>query len=120
MESRPSLDIVQLVVTMVTRDRVLEENEHRMLNRILVRLGLSVHEVDDILPLEDLGEAAERFRRLPEESRAATLEMLVEAALADGEVVEAERELLVVIAEAMGVDREQTEAAVARRLGAAR
>lgn len=120
MDPKQSRDVVQLIAGMIAKDNVLQPVERVFMNRVMARVGLSVHDVDDILPLCDAVEAAARFRQLPEELKASTLELLIEAALADGEVVEPERELLVAIAEAMGVSRPQIDAAIARRLPATR
>ena len=116
MDPKQSLTVCQLVAGMIARDNILERAERQFLNRVIARMGLSVHDVDDILPILEPAEAVARFQALPEEARAATLEMLLEAAMADGKVVEPEREMLVAVAAVMGVDREQIDAAIARRL----
>ncbi len=115
MDPKLGLRVSQLVAGMIARDNRVLPSESRFLNRVLARLGQSVHGVDDVLPIVDETEAAAEFGQLPAEVRSETLELLLEAALADGEVVEAERELLVAVAAVMGASRDEIDAAIARR-----
>jgi DnaJ-domain-containing protein 1 len=103
---------------MIAKDNVLKPAERMFLNRAMARLHLAVHDVDDVRPICDSAEAVARFRELPPEVKGSTLELLIEAAIVDGEVAEEERSLLVDIAGAMGVDRQAIEATLARRLAA--
>lgn len=118
MDPAQSLTVCQLVAGMIARDNVLERAERRFLGRVVALMGLSVHDLDDIVPILEPAEAVERFQALPSEVQGSTLDILLGAALADGAVVEPEREMLVAVAAAMGVDRGQIDAAIAKRLAA--
>jgi uncharacterized tellurite resistance protein B-like protein len=105
--------VCRLVAGLVVADDDFSPEEEAFIERVLARFGIDDRAV--IFPIVDRSEAAEIVRALPASVHEEALAALVEAAVADGKVVDEERGYLRTVAEAMGV----ATADVERRIAAA-
>jgi 2-hydroxychromene-2-carboxylate isomerase len=103
VDDRTARRVYQLVSGILVSDDQLALPEAQLLDKMLARLGLPASVKGELFP-SDAGEAAEQMRRLPEEVQREALALLIEAALADGKIVDNERRYLSAVARAMGVD----------------
>ena len=107
--------VAQLVAGIVVTDDVLDPAEERFVDKMLDELGIASDERAVIFPILDGDEAAEALARMPAAVHEEVIERLVQAAAADGVIVEEEVAYLVAVGRAAGVD----EAAIRARLAAA-
>ncbi len=107
--------ICQLVAGILVSDEHLSAPEESFLQRVFARFGLPPEEWGSIAPVA-AGPASAELRALPRDLQAKVLALLVEAALADGEVDVRERVFLLVAAAALQIDADQLEQRIAARL----
>lgn len=111
--------VAQLVAGIVVADDVLDPSEERFVDKMLDELGIASEERAVIFPILDGGEAAEALARMSPAIQAEVVEMLIQAAAADGEIVPEEEEYLAAVAAVAGVDdealKQRLDAAVAAR-----
>ncbi len=113
MEAELARTVCRLVAGLVVTDDDFAPEEEAFIDRMLARFGVGDREA--IFPIVSSEEAAAKVRELPPAVQQEALVALVEAAVADGKVVDEERGYLVSVGEAMGLDA----AAVERRIVAA-
>ena len=113
MEAELARSVCRLVAGLVVSDDDFAPEEEAFIERMLARFEVGDREA--IFPIVAREEAAEKMRELPPWVQEEALLALVEAAVADGKVVDEERGYLVAVGEAMGLD----EAAIARRIDGA-
>jgi len=106
--------VCRLVAGLVVSDDDFSPEEEDFIGRILVRFGIGDREI--IFPILDRSEAAAAVRALPAAVQEEALAVLIEAAVADGKVVDEERAYLNVVGEAMGLGPAAVDARVARAL----
>lgn len=116
MDQNLNRQICQLIAGIVVADDDLDPQESAFIDRMLVRFGIPLEDRDVIFPIVDKDEAAEKIRALPEDVQQQTLELLVEAATADGKVVPEERAYLDAVAEILNEDETALENLIAQYL----
>jgi uncharacterized tellurite resistance protein B-like protein len=107
--------VCRLVAGLVVSDDDFSPEEEDFIGRILVRFDISDRQV--IFPIVDRSEAAAAVHALPAAVQEEALAVLIEAAVADGKVVDEERVYLHVVGEAMGLGAAAVDAQVAKALG---
>jgi uncharacterized tellurite resistance protein B-like protein len=104
--------IGRLVAGIVVADGDFDPTEDFFLDRLLERLGLGDRSA--IEPLPDASQAAIEMAGLSPEERDAAFTLLLEAALADGQVVTSERVYLLAVGAALGLDGDAVEERIER------
>jgi uncharacterized tellurite resistance protein B-like protein len=110
--------VCRLVAGLVVADDDFSPEEEAFVERVLRRFDIEDRAV--IFPIVDRSEAADIVRALPPAVQEEALAALVEAAVADGKVVDEERGYLRTVAEAMGVASGEVERRIAAALAAKR
>jgi uncharacterized tellurite resistance protein B-like protein len=108
--------VCRLVAGLVVSDDDLSPEEDAFIDRILQRF--EVADRSEIFPIVDRSEAAACVRVLPAAVRDEALALLIEAAVADGKVVDEERSYLHTVGDAMGVSAAAVDARVQKALAA--
>jgi uncharacterized tellurite resistance protein B-like protein len=98
-----------LVAGILVADDALTATEGGFINRLFERLGFDPSERGKTFPIVDGDEAAEALASLPADARDEALALLMEAAMADGVVVDKERRHLVKVAASLGLDEAQVD-----------
>jgi uncharacterized tellurite resistance protein B-like protein len=106
--------VCQLIAGIIVADDDLDPAESAFIDRVLLRFGIPLDEREVIFPIVATAEAVARVHELPVEVQGEALELLVEAAAADGKIVPEERNYLKAVAKAMGRDERQLAEMVAR------
>lgn len=115
MDEETRRTVCQLITGIVVVDDHLAEAEDHFVDRLLARFELPVDDRGFLFPIMDGVEAAETLLGMPENVRDEALELLIEAAAADKEYVDEEREYLHAVAKILGVPTEDID----RRVDAA-
>ena len=118
MDAELRTTVCRLVAGLVVSDDDFSPEEEAFIERMLARF-----QIDDrakIFPILDRSEAAASVRALPAAVQQEALRTLVEAAVADGKVVEEERGYLLAVGEGMGLDEKAVERRIAEALRARR
>lgn len=110
MDAELRRTVCRLVAGLVVTDDDLSPEEDAFVDKLIAGFGVS--ERDEIFPIVDRTEAAASVRGLPPKVQEEALALLVQAAVADGKVVDEERSYLHTVGEAMGV----TAAAIDERI----
>jgi uncharacterized tellurite resistance protein B-like protein len=117
MDEQAKRLVCRMVAGLVASDEDFDDSERQFVDKVLVRFGIPETEWDAIFPLLEHDEAEAAMWRLDEAAQKETFELLLEAALADGTVVEAEREYLEIVGRAMGLSTEAVHARIAGGVG---
>ena len=117
MDAELSKKVCQLVAGIVITDEDLDPREEAFVDRMLARFGLTEDQRDVIFPLVDGAEAAETIAQMPRAVQEEAFGLLLEAAAADGKVVDEEREYLSAVARAMSISDAELEERLAKQLG---
>lgn len=116
MNENQKRKLCQLIAGIVVADEDLDPAESAFIDRVLTRFGIPLEERDVIFPIVETSEAVARVRDLSVEDQGEALELLVQAAAADGKIVPEERAYLKAVASAMGRDERSLAELVARAL----
>ena len=109
--------VCELVFGLIATDDELHPSEFRFMVKVFASFGVSQTDEEEVIaPTVRAFEAAKAMRQLPEEVHDETIELLVAAAVADGKVVEAEREFLRGVAGAIDLSVEAIDARLAKAL----
>jgi uncharacterized tellurite resistance protein B-like protein len=95
--------VCRLIAGIVVVDDHLARKEDRFLDRLLSRFQFPVDERGFCFPIMDGEEAASALRGLPSAVQEETLALLIEAAAADKEYAEEERDYLHTVGKVIGV-----------------
>ncbi len=119
MDAAQRTKICRLIEAVIAADGVIHPEEREFLRRVARRFEIpyELAEPGPVTapgPVSDPGRAATLLRQLEPDVQARVMALLVESAVVDGEVVPAERALLLVAAAALDIDA----AAVEERIGA--
>jgi len=114
MDAELRTTICRLVAGLVVSDDDFAPEEEAFIERMLARFGIA--DRASIFPIVDRSEAAASVRALPAAVRQEALGVLLEAAVADGKVVDEERVYLLAVGEAMGLGAAEVEARIAKAL----
>ncbi|MEM1031952.1 MAG: hypothetical protein AAF928_04485 [Myxococcota bacterium] len=108
--------VCELIAGLIATDDYLHPDELAFMLRTFRAFGVATGERDEaVCPTVNAAEAAKAMASLPASVREETLDLLVASAVADGEVVEAERTYLAAVARVAGLAPDELE----RRLAAA-
>jgi uncharacterized tellurite resistance protein B-like protein len=99
--------LCRLIAGLVVSDDDLAPEEDAFIDRMLARFGIKEREA--IFPIVDRAEAAAKVRELPAKVQQEAFTWLVEAAIADGKVVDEERSYLRAVGEVIGLSTDETE-----------
>lgn len=102
--------VCQLIAGMIIADDIMEPQEEAFLDRVIEKFGFAEEGRDAIFPLVSHEEAAAAAQQLGPVVGQETFAMLMEAAKADDQVVPEELEYLRVVANALGMSEEETNA----------
>lgn len=108
--------VCQLIAGLVVADEDLDPAEDVFVDKMLAKFGIPQEERAVIFPVIDSEEAAISIMTLPADVRDEAFELLCEAAAADGQVVDEEREYLGKVAGAIGVSDADVEQRLAKYL----
>ena len=108
--------VCRIVAGLVVADDDFSPQEEAFIDRLLARFCLGSR--DAILPIMDRDEAAAGMGALPPEVQQEALDTLVDAAVADGKVVDEELAYLLAVAGVIGLDEPALEARIAKAVGA--
>jgi uncharacterized tellurite resistance protein B-like protein len=114
MEAELRTTVCRLVAGLVVADDDLSPEEDAFIDRILRRFAIEDRSV--IFPIMDRGEAASAVRALPVAVRDEALGLLIEAAVADGKVMDEERSYVRTVGEAMGLAAAAVDARLEKAL----
>lgn len=106
--------VYQLLEAIVVADGVVAPEEREFMRRTLAKLRLPAEKAPE--SLRDIGSATSTLRGLDPDAQARVLALLVEAAIADGQVEPREYALLLAAAAALGIEATALEERIARRL----
>jgi uncharacterized tellurite resistance protein B-like protein len=95
--------VCRLIAGIVVVDDHLDDKEDEFVDRLLIHFGLVPEDRSMLFPIMDDDEAAEQLAGLTNDVQQQALSLLIEAAAADEDYVEAEQEYLHTIAKALGV-----------------
>lgn len=118
MDAELRTTVCRLVAGLVVSDDDFSVEEEAFVERMLKRFGIDDRAV--IFPIVDREEAASAVKALPAAVQEEALATLIEAAAADGKVVQDERGFLFAVGEGMGLDRAAVEARIAAALSVPR
>jgi uncharacterized tellurite resistance protein B-like protein len=96
MDEETSIRVCGLIAGVLSADAHMHAHEASFLQRARKHLG--VPKGAPVAPVLDRNEAVATLQRLPEDVRQETLELLVQAAVADGKVAPEERDFLAALA----------------------
>lgn len=103
----------------IATDRELHPTELTFMLKTFKAFGVATGRDDEaITPTTRSFEAAKAMSELPEEVRHETLELLLDSAVVDGKVVEAERIYLQAVGRAVGLSESEIETRIADKLAA--
>ncbi len=109
--------VCELVAGIIATDDVLHPNELQFMLKTFNRFGIASGDEDEaIVPVVTAMEARKAMKDLPEEVRDEALGLLVESAAADGNVSPEEREYLLAVGKAAGLDSDNIDDRIATQL----
>lgn len=114
MDDQTKIEVCGLIAGMLFSDKEMDIHEAGFLQRIRKRFG--VPKGAPVKPIVDHDEAVGKLQGFSEEVRKETLELLIQAAAADGKLAPAERSLLDVVAGALQVDPNEIDERVQQEL----
>lgn len=91
----------------VVSDDVLDPREERFVDKMLEEFSIPDSERGAIFPILDGEEAAESLARMSPEIQEEVMELLIQAAAADGEIVPEEEDYLRAVAKVAGVEEDE-------------
>jgi uncharacterized tellurite resistance protein B-like protein len=114
MDERNRRRVCELIAGIIATDQTLHPAELQFMVKTFRAFGIATGAKEEVIsPATSPVEAAVAMSELPASVRHEALELLIASALADGEVVAAERAYLRAVAEAAGIDDAALEALIA-------
>ena len=110
--------VCQLIAGLVVADDDLDPSEDAFIDRMLAGFELPEEARDALFPIVDKEEAARSFAEMPADVQKEAFEILIEAACADGRVVDEERSFLAAVGEVIGIDFDELSARLKAALAA--
>jgi uncharacterized tellurite resistance protein B-like protein len=95
--------ICRMVAGLVASDEDFTDSERAFVEKVLNGFGIPESEWEAIYPLVDPVSAKQEIAKLPSAARETAINLLVEAAAADGKIVDEERQYLDAVAAAMSI-----------------
>ena len=118
MNDDQRLKVSQLLITMITADGVIKPSEREFMEKAIARWKLPMPEAP--LSQRSFGNVTQVLRSLEPEAQAGVLALLVEAAVADGELDPREHALLLAAGATLGIDATVLEERIKKRLSSVR
>lgn len=113
MDEQSKRVVCRMVAGLVAGDDDFDDDEREFVDKMLQRFGIPETEWDAIFPLVEHDEAEAAIRGLDEASQSETFQLLLEAAHADGRIVDSERDYLKTVGRAIGLSDDSVEARIA-------
>lgn len=110
--------VARLIAGLVVSDSDLDPTEEAFVDKMLARFEIDDSEREVIFPIVDGGEAAEALAKMAPEVQTEAFEMLLEAAAADGQIVEEEQSYLEAVATVVNVSKDELATRLAAALAA--
>lgn len=101
--------VARIVAGIVVTDDVLEPAEERFVDKMLDELSIADEERGAVFPIIDGEEAAQELSRMSPEIQEEVIEMLIQAAAVDGEVVPEELDYLKAVTAVTGLDDDELQ-----------
>ena len=111
--------ICRMVAGLVASDEDFTDGERVFVEKVLAGFGIPESEWEAIYPLVDPATARDEIAKLNGAGREAAIQLLVQAAAADGQVVEEERKYLEAVADAMGIHHSVIEFRLSKAVSSA-
>jgi len=108
--------VCELIAGILLTDGEFHPSENDLLVRMFQGFGIPMEREVVLSPTLTGTAAAKAISELPDEVQQAALELLIDAAIADGKVVPTEQQYLEEVAEAMDITKEQLEEKITDRL----
>lgn len=119
MDERTRRRVCELVMGIIATDRELHPNELTFMLKTFKAFGVATGKDDEaITPTTRSFEAAKAMSELPEAVREETLELLLDSAVVDGKVVQAERVYLRAVGKAAGLSEAEVDDRIEQKLAA--
>ena len=118
MDDKTRRKICQLIAGLVVSDDDLDPTEDAFIDRLFAKFGFEAEARSTMFPIVDREEAAAAMKALPEQMQGYVLDMLIEAAAADGKVVSSEQRFLESVGKALGLDLDDLRQRINERLTA--
>jgi uncharacterized tellurite resistance protein B-like protein len=112
--------VCRLIAGIVVSDEDLSPQEDAFVDRMLERFGIPLAEREVIFPIIDSSEAADAVRELEPALREEAFGLLIEAAAVDGSIAPEELSYLEVVADVVGVSRDDLSDRLSAALRAAK
>ena len=112
MEKELAKKVCRLVAGIIVSDDDLDAAEDAFIDRMLAKFGIPGEERDSIFPIVDKSEAVEAMRELPRDVQQEALALLMDAACADGKVVDEERAYLHTVGAEIGMAGKDIDARI--------
>lgn len=113
MDDEAKRKVARLVAGIVVIDDDLDPEEDTFMTKLLARFGISDQErAEVIFPIVDAEEAAAALSALSRDIRSEAIQLVVEAAAADGKIVPEERAYLDALAKAAGLGADELDALI--------
>lgn len=103
MDDNTNRLICRMIAGLVASDEDFTDTERAFVEKVLKEFGIPETEWEAIYPLVDPVEAKDEIARLPSAARELAINLLVQAAAADGVIVDEERQFLAAVADAMSI-----------------
>lgn len=116
MDRELSVKVCRFVAGLLVTDDDLDPKEDAFIERMLARFGIPATDRDLIFPIVDGAEAATMLREMPANVRDEAVDLLIQAAAADGKIAPEERGYLETVSDAVGLARGELEKRLARAL----
>ena len=116
MDSKTSRRICQLVSGIIVADDDLDPAEEAFVDRVFRKFGFDAKQRRTLFPIVDRDEAARALQALPHDTRDYTLAVLIEAASADGKIVDNERAFLESMAGALNLTNDELDARIEQQM----
>ncbi len=111
--------ICRMVAGLVASDEDFTDTERAFVEKVLGEFGIPESEWDAIFPLVEPDQAREEIAKLNGAAREMAINLLVQAAAADGKIVDEERQYLSAVAEAMAIHQSVIEFRLNKVMGSA-
>jgi tellurite resistance protein len=106
-----------MVAGLVASDEDFTDSERAFVEKVLSEFGLPASEWDAIFPLVEPDQAREAIAALNGAARELAINLLVQAAAADGKIVDEERQYLGAVADAMSIHPSVIEFRLSKAIG---
>lgn len=118
MDAEQRHRVCRIIAGLVVADSDLAPEEDAFIDRMLEGFGIPNGERESIFPILDRDEAAAEIKDLAPELQQEALSLLLGAAVADGQIVDEERDYIRAVGAALGLDAPTIDRRLADALAA--